>query len=975
MLILISLSEKIKINYKEDLRMRNLKRIIALAATFALTLTSTAFASNYSDVADDSAYAEAIETLSKLNIFTGDDQDGDGVMSFRPEDKVTRAEFAALIARIQGFEGTAMSQTTTIFNDVPATHWASGYIAQATNQGIVNGYGDGNFGPEDEVKYEEAIKMIMATLGYEPYAKQEGGYPTGWLTAATRYNVTKGVTNTTTGVAATRGTIAQLLNNAIDTALMGQAKWSNSGVVEYVIYDGVTQAYKTLMSEYLGVTKLKGKVTANSITDLTTAKTIDTSKDAEVTVDVTDNYNTTNDDFQSLGSYNFDVAGTDAEDYLGQAVILYVKEDTTDDTYDVISMTAEAGKNTKTEFSLDKFDSAATDYIKYMKNDSDRNATKITIQDNAKVIYNNVASMSYEDLFIDGIIEKDGKLGGKVVAYDTDNVTGYDVIFVEVAATGVVDEVNNGKITFKNDVGAAAYENSISNIVVDEDDDDVIVNIKKDGKTITVDEIKEWDVLSIITNSEVSEVYNIEVLSGANAIEGSISATSTSKTSDTDYAYRINGTKYDVAEGAYKCDNLKVGNAGIFYVDAYGKIVAFNKDASSTGKANYNYAYVLDVVDDEDNFGKQTVQFKLLTAKQGVVIWNAASTVKVESNDDEVSYKIEDEAKDLVNAVPAGSTIAYTLSGSAVKTITLDNYDAEGFQEVNLSSAAEYDAEALTFAKKDVDEDTVVLFVDPDNDDDSEVGTIADLVDEEVYSDVQAFVDSDDWEALDLLVIKGYKNKFGSSSSIAVISDVYESQNENEEDIYTIEFLMDGEVKTANTTPDSHDDDFAGVTEGDIYKFKFNAAGEIKEAKAYVDFADGVREKYDGTLAAAPVVDGIISNLGENEEVVVAPVVEYKTSTKTLDVDGVSYKLSRATNIYVIDPSKNNMVSTGSLGDIEYDKNLKDVTGDVKDKDGNILATAGDINGLSDYVVIRSYEDKVTEVVIVKAYDYGRLYY
>ena len=172
MLFLFSLSEKIKINYKEDLRMRNLKRIIALAATFALTLTSTAFASNYSDVADDSAYAEAIETLSKLNIFTGDDQDGDGVMSFRPEDKVTRAEFAALIARIQGFEGTAMSQTTTIFNDVPATHWASGYIAQATNQGIVNGYGDGNFGAEDEVKDEGAIKMIMATLGYEPYAKQ-----------------------------------------------------------------------------------------------------------------------------------------------------------------------------------------------------------------------------------------------------------------------------------------------------------------------------------------------------------------------------------------------------------------------------------------------------------------------------------------------------------------------------------------------------------------------------------------------------------------------------------------------------------------------------------------------------------------------------------------------------------------------------------------------------------------------------------
>lgn len=959
--------------------MRNLKRIIALAATFALTLTSTAFASNYSDVEDNSVYAEAVETLSKLNIFTGDDADGDGIMSFRPEDSITRAEFAALIARIQGFEGTAMSQTETVFNDVPATHWASGYIAQAANQGIVNGYGDGNFGPEDNVKYEEAIKMIMATLGYEPYAKQEGGYPTGWLTAATRYNVTKGVSNTTTGVAATRGTIAQLLNNAIDTALMGQAKWSNGGVVEYVIYDGVTNAYKTLMSEYLGVTKLKGKVIANSITSLDSFQTIDTTKDPEVKVVLTDNFNTTNDDFESLGTRDFKVADSDAEDFLGQSVIFYVKENTKDDSYEVISMAAESGKNNKVEFSIDKFDSAASNYIKYMRNDSDRNATKITIQSNPSVIYNNVAGVkSYDALFTNGnaLIQKDGTVGGKVVAYDTDDVTGYDVIFVEVAATGVVDEVINGKITFKNSVGLNNYANSISKIVVDPTDEDVIVNITKDGKEISVDEIKEWDVLSIVTAAKDStDVYNVEVLAGTSAVEGSISATSASTTSDTGYAYRINNTKYDVAAGAYKCDNLKVGNSGMFYVDAYGKIVAYNKDASSTGKANYNYAYVMGVSDEEDNFGKGNVQLKLLTANQGVAIWNVATSVKI--NDD--TYKVEDQSAEIARLVNVGDVITYTLSGDKVKTITTPNFYEDEFQSVTLNGY-EYDADGLRFGKRDVDEDTVVLLYDTADPDDSMVSTIAALVDEETYSGALAFADSSDYEALDLLVITDYSGKFGAASSFAVISDVYESQNEAEEDIYTIEFVMNGETKTANTTSKvySNIDGVFKLNQGDVIKVKMNAAGEISDAMMVVDFAEGVRDKYDSNKKAVAITEKIsaAAKTAEDEEYIIAPVADYKTSTKNLTLaDGRSFKLSNANNVIVIDPSRNNMVSAGSIGDIEYDKYLKYATSNIENSDDEVIAYAGATDGLRDYVVIRVYEDKVEDVVIVKAYDFGSLDY
>ena len=52
--------------------MRNLKKVIALVAVFAMLVSTVAFAGSYTDVADTDNYAEAIEMLSSLNILTGD---------------------------------------------------------------------------------------------------------------------------------------------------------------------------------------------------------------------------------------------------------------------------------------------------------------------------------------------------------------------------------------------------------------------------------------------------------------------------------------------------------------------------------------------------------------------------------------------------------------------------------------------------------------------------------------------------------------------------------------------------------------------------------------------------------------------------------------------------------------------------------------------------------------------------------------
>ena len=155
--------------------MKNLKKTLAVVLAFAMVLSMGFSAFAYTDVTAGTKVAEAVGVLSNLGIFTGF-EDG----TFKPEDTVTRAQMAAIICRTLGYEDQAQSSAgSTIFNDVPASHWASGYVNVAQSLQIVNGYGDGNFGPEDQVTYEQAVKMIVGALGYELDAQSKGGWSTG----------------------------------------------------------------------------------------------------------------------------------------------------------------------------------------------------------------------------------------------------------------------------------------------------------------------------------------------------------------------------------------------------------------------------------------------------------------------------------------------------------------------------------------------------------------------------------------------------------------------------------------------------------------------------------------------------------------------------------------------------------------------------------------------------------------------------
>ncbi|HEX3031456.1 MAG TPA: S-layer homology domain-containing protein, partial [Bacillota bacterium] len=86
--------------------------------------------------------------------------------TFRPDNDITRAEFAAMLYRVfQKAELKQTTDTTINFWDVSSDNWYYDAVMAMAPEGIIKGYGDGRFGPSQLITREEAAAMIARLLG------------------------------------------------------------------------------------------------------------------------------------------------------------------------------------------------------------------------------------------------------------------------------------------------------------------------------------------------------------------------------------------------------------------------------------------------------------------------------------------------------------------------------------------------------------------------------------------------------------------------------------------------------------------------------------------------------------------------------------------------------------------------------------------------------------------------------------------
>lgn len=114
--------------------------------------------SGFRDVASGSWYNTYVATLNNAGVIT-DSSNG----YFRPNEAITRAELAAMLAKF--------SETTSAanyFNDVSAKYWAANAIAICAKLGWITGYPDGTFRPDRNVTRAELMAMINRATGRAP---------------------------------------------------------------------------------------------------------------------------------------------------------------------------------------------------------------------------------------------------------------------------------------------------------------------------------------------------------------------------------------------------------------------------------------------------------------------------------------------------------------------------------------------------------------------------------------------------------------------------------------------------------------------------------------------------------------------------------------------------------------------------------------------------------------------------------------
>ncbi len=169
------------------------------------TITGNAPPEKADDFSDTSGLSSvqkaAVNYVVKEKIMTGY---GDSTLG--PDRTITRAEFAAMMCRMQGYDTT---QKCT-FDDAKS-HWASEYINACVKAGAINGIGGNKFDPDGNITTEQAAKILTVVAGL---ASGDEQYPYGYMAIAEENGVLDDVTNSSIGVSLKRIDSAMMIYNA-----------------------------------------------------------------------------------------------------------------------------------------------------------------------------------------------------------------------------------------------------------------------------------------------------------------------------------------------------------------------------------------------------------------------------------------------------------------------------------------------------------------------------------------------------------------------------------------------------------------------------------------------------------------------------------------------------------------------------------------------------------------------------------------
>lgn len=528
--------------------MRNLKKFLALVLAMLMIVSASAAvsASDFSDVADDSIYAEAIADLVEKGI-----TNGVAAGQFGPDQPVQRFQMALFMARALEPDVDDWMTGMQVFDDVDEWY---GAIAYAYVNNIVTGMGNNLFAPHNGIRYQDALIMALRALGYKV---DVSGDPY-WLEAynqAQALGLTKGVEVYVGEQVLTRAETAQIIFNMLYTTPadggatiaaknFGEATAANTTtmVVTATPKQAYAESYKAAEEGYLGLQTVVNGLPAGDVLYLPAAV---------LGVDA--------DDVEAYFGYSFDFVNYDAENgsfdnvMIGEDPVVVYSTDVTKNSNEKITIDGTA------YYTVDEFEGAAlkNEIVVYNAGDlaylqkvlyTDKDGNVVNSNGDIVARYSHKSSDGtkfYLDLAANVIITEEAALAKYGIDVADDSYIKYSTLSAKD-----LDEIGNYQLTLFDDDRDGKFERAIvTNVYMSafkaKDSGKETFGPMKDEKDVVyTEDLTKGEVFTYTYNSQTKVVTVLDVL---DINYGTLTKIDTTKVGDKVVKLTIDGEVYTVA--------------------------------------------------------------------------------------------------------------------------------------------------------------------------------------------------------------------------------------------------------------------------------------------------------------------------------------------------------------------------------------------------------------------------------------------
>ena len=537
----------------------------AMAATLSMVMILLAICSDA--FATDMTVSDAATFLTEIGVITAE------IADFNQP--ISREEFAVYTTRILKLPEVD-ADSVRYFSDVETYSYAAGAINTLVEHGYISISEDRKFRPQDNITLAEASKILVTAVGYKVKANDEGGFPVGYISIASRLRL---FGKTQIQETVSYGQAFEMMVNTLERPILGIESVDGNGNVLTVREDDDT----TLLTTVWDIYKASGTVNAvygGSLNGVTVRK-------GKLMLD---------DETYYLSE------GVAAEDYIGDYAELYFLKPKEDSNKTIVSIRRVAENENVTIQAAD-LQSVSASEITFL-NKRDKKQTLVLTA--PAFLYNGAVLGS-------GVQDKLANINkGNIVVKDGNNDGNYDAVIVKDYQNFLISSIN-GDILYdrlgSQSINLAEYE-----------------------------QVRIYNAAGALTDSselKVDQILSVARSIGKECVEIWISESTVSGSIDEQYQENgiyyltINGQKYPVEKSyAKKIENtylahFSAGESFTFKLDTFGNIAYAVKGVSAM-----KTGYLLNAILDEKCM-VPVAKLKIFTADNKFEVYELSERIRV----------------------------------------------------------------------------------------------------------------------------------------------------------------------------------------------------------------------------------------------------------------------------------------------------------------------------------------------------------